>query len=304
MTYSEVDSRTISGTGVLLLPGNSSNIRVLKLEVDVLRDKEETFESFKYFPSRSRKATCVLMQDDYVVEEITIDYARRCFYFYADITGQNLIALKCAYKGVLESFANLGTALGLNVISVVNKIEDYKSLEFNFNRFVFVCEGSTAIKATLYSLEYEDDCESLDTQPPPEPPSEPPEIVPPGTPLEVSEPYPDDTITNPDPLDDFPEPPTFPAGEPCQAVDIVLTLTFRRPDNSLTTTVFNLQRWGTIQRVVFSSPLPITGSYGVSLEDRGNRNTQSCQPTNIFPIIGGLTGADTLISVDANISFP
>lgn len=210
--------RLISGTGVLRLNPQSGDTRYVRIYIDVIRFPKEPYLSNKYSPQRSRYATMSAMRQDYVIAEMTIDYAKRSFDFVHDLTGQNLIAVKCQYKGVLESFVNLGTALGLTVTQVEDKIKDYAFLDNSWDELQFRCEPGVALQVRAWTLQYDDDCESADKKkPPPPPPPLPP--VPPGMPIgDISPPYPDDPTTSPDPLDSElfpPEPPD--EGEECQS---------------------------------------------------------------------------------------
>ena len=215
------EDRLISGTGVVRLPEDIEDPRYLRLCIDVVRKVPEPFGSNKYTPQRSRYATCSFMRDGYVIAEATVDYERRCFDFVSDIAGQALIAIKCAYKGILETFVNLGNALNLIPFIIANNIEDYEHLNLFWDEAVVTCEGSTALQARLYVLEHDDDCESSDPfkPPPPEPPLPP---VPPNTSIgSISPPYPDDDFTSPNPLDEFlPEPPI--GGEDCLLYNVTV----------------------------------------------------------------------------------
>ena len=209
-----VEERLISGTGLLRVPGVVEDTRYLRLNIDVIREVPEPFKSFKWEPSRSRYCTLAFMRDGYVIEEQPVDYKRRQFEFVADSPGQALIAIKCMYKGLLETFVNLGNALILIPFIVDNKIEDYENLRLLWDEVRVVCEGSTAVQVRLFALRYDDDCDSSDERKLPPPPPPLPQ-VPPGTGIgSISDPYDEDDVTNPNPIDDLPEPPTI-EGEQC-----------------------------------------------------------------------------------------
>lgn len=212
------EDRLISGIGSVRVPDDIEDPRYLRLCIDVIREVPEPHESFKYTPTRSRYCTCSFMRDGYVIAEETVDYKKRCFDFVSDVSGQTLIAVKCAYKGILETFVNLGNALNLAPFIIANNIEDYEHLNLFWDEVQITCESTTAIQARLYVMEYDDDCESSDPfkPPPPEPPLPP---VPPGTSIgSISQPYDEDDPTSPNPLDELEPDPT--EGEECAIYEI------------------------------------------------------------------------------------
>lgn len=232
------EDRTISGTGLVRVPSDIEDPRYLRLCIDVIRQVPEPHESFKYTPTRSRYATCNFMRDGYVIAEETVDYEKRCFDFVSDISGQTLIAVKCAYKGILETFVNLGNALNLGPFIIANNIEDYDHLNLFWDEVQITCESTTAIQARLFVMEHDDDCESSDPFKPPPPPPALPQI-PPGTSIgSISRPYEDDNVTNPNPLDELEPPPT--EGEECAQYIVTFTATRQSLAN------LNFQRtiWG------------------------------------------------------------
>jgi hypothetical protein len=119
---------------------------------------------------------------------------------------------------VLQSFANLGAALGLTVVSVVDTIKDYKSLNLVWDEARFVCEGTAALQVRLYRAKYEycDDGAMDEDKPTPPPP--PLSKVPPTTAIgNLSRPYSNDSVTSPAPGDTTAPPPSaFPYGTQCK----------------------------------------------------------------------------------------
>lgn len=215
-----VEERLISGVGVLRVPLGTLDGRYYRLCIDVIREVPQPFESFKYTPTRSRYCTLSFMRDGYVIQEETVDYKKRCFDFVSDIAGQTLIAVKCMYKGLLQTFVNLGNALILFPFVVDNKIEEYEHLNLFWDEVLVTCESTTAVQVRLFILNHADDCESSDPFRPPPPPNPLPE-VPPGTGIgTISPPYDLDPFTSPNPLDEGvePEEPLF--GEECQGYQI------------------------------------------------------------------------------------
>lgn len=249
-----VQDRTISGTGVLRIVNPPSDVRRYTLYIDLIRESKPDYRSKKYAPNRQRIATMVLLRDGYVVGEEPIDYEKRRFDYILDIAGQNLIAIKCAYKGTLQSFANLGTALGLTVVQVTDLIKDYKSLNLLWDEARFVCEGSAAIQVRLYRSKYEKcDNDSQDEDKPSPPPPPLPKVPPDSAISDISRPYPDDDITSPNPGDSVAPPPSvFPYGTSCKRYKVYAYL---QPVNGLGQPVGNpqfgagLRVWGKVESV-------------------------------------------------------
>lgn len=196
-----ITTRFISGTGVLSFPESSTNSRFRYCLVDVVRKPTNEYTNRSYPIPKSRYGNILLLQQDYVLGEIPIEYPNMYISGVADITGQNLIAIKCAYEGILESIANLARALNLTVTSVVDLIKEYESLNLLWDELQFSCFADTLIKVSLYSVDYEAcDTDSIRQRRFPRFPRKP-DPVPPGTPSYVDAPLDDDNFTEPFPGD-------------------------------------------------------------------------------------------------------
>jgi len=219
-----IETRLISGTGLVRVPSGNDKRRYYSLVLDVIREPLAQSISFRYSPPRQRYATIVLLKDGYVLQEIPMDYKRRRIDFVLDVPGQTLIAVKCAYEGILTTFANLGNALLLPTISVTNLIADFPNLNLLWDEAQIVCEGSTALQVKLLADEYNrcNDASVDEKKPPPPPPPLPP--VPPGTPIgSISPPYDaQDTVTVPNPIDAV-EPGGLPQGERCSKYEVLVS---------------------------------------------------------------------------------
>jgi len=225
----QVQQRRISGRGILLVPqADTDKRRMLTLTTEVVRKPKNEYLNSAYYPSKSRYGTLVFLRQDSVVGEVAISYPMQDFDFIADISGQVLKATQCSYEGVLQSFANLGDALGLTVTNITDNIKDWGALDLLFDKVCVVCYGDTAIDLTLYQLNF-DACPNQNPPPKkprsPKPPTPP---IPPGSPLQgddaVSPPYDpltnDDGATQPYKDDQFPEPPT--EGDVCVKYTVVI----------------------------------------------------------------------------------
>lgn len=226
LTLSE---RRISGTG-LILPDSADLIhRRYTLFADIIRKPLTPYLNRESEPPETYYGVISLMKNDYVLQTLPIKYDAQIWYFDADISGQTLIAVKCEYLGVLESFANLGTALGLTVTLVENTIGDYRNLPLQWDSINIKCFADCAIQFVLKALTY-DFCETDYKDPaiPAQPPAKP-EIVSPGVGTDVSDPYPGDGVTDPVQIDkDFVPPPL---GNVCQAYTLRFTVQFQVGEN-------------------------------------------------------------------------
>lgn len=223
----ELARRIISGKGVLRLDKSSNDFKkakVITVFADVLRPPINGYANYNYNPPRGRFATLNFMYEGYVVKSESMDFDSQAWMFYPEINYQTGYALQCSYQGVLESFANLGLALGVTPISIENKIEDWTHTDLFWDEILVVCYADTAITLIAESVRY-DLCPDQEDKEPDSPPSPPnlPDPVPPGEPLgdgtnpPVSppydgendsgntEPFPDDSDTEPPPPDPTPD---------------------------------------------------------------------------------------------------
>jgi hypothetical protein len=212
------EERIISGSGVLRVPPENWGDRAFALYFNVIREVPQPNPSFKYIPERSRYATINLMQDGYVVEELTLDFPKRVFYRIADPSGQALFYAKCAFSSTIQTIVSLGLALDLEFEEFepsADENKDFQPLRLPWNEVFVRCEGSTALQVLLYSVPYAT-CDFGELTIAPPIPDEITERVPPGETIgDISPPYEeDDDITDPAEIDQ-PEPGTGQTGTPC-----------------------------------------------------------------------------------------
>jgi hypothetical protein len=175
--------------------------------LDVIRKPINIYLNRNWSPDRSRYATLTFFRNDYIVNSTDMEFPRQSFETVADPAGQALIAIKCSYAGVLQTFFNLGNALLLPSISVTNLIEEFENLNLNWDEVRIKCYADTAIQARLFKLNYDTCDPDADDQFQPPPPPPPLPEVPPGTSIaDISPPYddePDTAETQPNPIDEF-----------------------------------------------------------------------------------------------------
>lgn len=195
--------RRISGTGILRMPDEAISARRIIINADIIRPPKTKYENYSSEPPESFYAKICLMKGSYLHSTFDYKFESQEWIFTPDEAGQILIAIKCAYDGILETFFNLGNALELPSISLNNTIKDYLQLPLPWDAIKVKCYADTALQLSMKSIPY-DVCkpEYKNTQPPGEPPTQPTK-VPPGTPVSISTAYDNtDTTTQKHPIDD------------------------------------------------------------------------------------------------------
>jgi hypothetical protein len=231
MEYELIQERNISGRGLLRVPTDVRKNRAYLLYADVIREPINKYLNLNYNPARSRYGALTFFRKDYLVHHAPIEFPRQVWDGVNDVCGQTLLAVKCAYDGVLDSLINLSIAisqtpggLGLIPISKVNLIKDYENLRMAWDECRLVCYADTAIRLQLYRLQY-DVCnpEFEKDKEPPSPP--PPPVVPPGDSIEgIDDAYDeesDDGNTIPFPGDTPAPPPT--QGTTCVRYNVLVS---------------------------------------------------------------------------------
>jgi hypothetical protein len=210
--YTQLEERIISGTGVLRFPSDKQDSRAANLYLDLIRPPSNRYINKNWNPDKGRLATLVFLRDEYVIEEREVVYPQQSFEFVPDISGQTLIAVKCAYEGLLRSYLNLVECIPVCFPTTVdNFIKDFDSLSNFWDECRIVCYGESAFQVRLMGLSYDTCNEQSRKSRKPKPPSTPtPPPVAPDEPVVVSPPYAGDVVTNPYPTDDStpPLPPT------------------------------------------------------------------------------------------------
>lgn len=204
-----ITERIISGKGVLKIPQENLKDRFWTIFIDVIRNPINEYKSFDWNPTKSVYARMVFRRRGYVIDYRLIEFEQEVLDYILDVSGQTLIATKCAYEGVLQSFANLGNALLLPTISVSNLTTEMASLQLGFDEVLFNCYSSTGLQIRLFSTRYETCGEDNPPTQNPPPPPPPRNKIPPNTPIaDISAPYDPDTNddgnTKPYTIDELP----------------------------------------------------------------------------------------------------
>lgn len=204
-----LQTRKISGKGVLKIAPEETGKRYYLVRVDLLRDTITPYRNFNWNPPRGKYAYMTFLRNSRVIDSRALEFPNTEIQLIPDICGQALIALKCHFDGVNQSFINLGTALGAIYISQANPIKDYLNLDLGWDEIRFCCYADIAIQVSLYASDY-DTCnpEYALADRGGEPP-EIPDVLPPNSPVDdISAPYDlstsDDGNTAPNDLDSTP----------------------------------------------------------------------------------------------------
>lgn len=217
--YELLEQRVVSGLGNIRLPNTVEDYRQIIWVAEVLRDPRNQYLNGDWFPEKSLYARVVFDSRGDVVNSCLMEFPNMRWIDTPDVASQALIATQCAYKGILQTFFNLGNALLLPSISIQNDISAYTTLLPTWDRMIFKCYGDTALRLSVYTLN-NDRCgsDSGDSQNPLTTPVRipRPEVVPIGTPVQVSPPYP--TVGNLyEPTEPF-EGDTEPPPQPCVTI--------------------------------------------------------------------------------------
>lgn len=280
--WEQIESRTVSGQGVLRVPALNNKFRAVILYCDVVRPPKNKYVNKNWNPERGKYAFLTFVRNEYVIGHDAMEFDRQSWDGIQDISGQTLIAVKCAYDGILQTFVNLSIALaatpggvGLMPINKVDLIKDYENLANSWQEVRIKCYADTAVQARLFALKYDSCTPDRDDERPPPPPPSPPPPVPPGTPLNnISPPY--DRFTN-DNRNTVPFPGDTPGIPPNACQDVTI---FLRADWLLngSPTTYNGQVTG--KASVINAYIDEVSSGGSSIfvvDRRGPSN--SCLPT-------------------------
>lgn len=292
-TLTQIEERLISGTGTIRVPSSSAKNRVLVLLCDIIRQPKNRYRNYNWSPDRGRYAALTFLRNGYVQKEDELVYARQQWVEIPDVTSQNLIALKCAYDGILQSFINLGNAIPFVFPTyTVDLIKDYEYLQYGWDSVNLRCYADTAVQVRLFSLQHDTcDPEKDDPAQPPPPPPPLPE-TPPGTGIaDIDDPYDDDDdITDPHPIDDEAKipPSPFPVGEACQRFTVIWTFKIRNNNTGAVTQRPN-------QTAILYAPIagyrftPVGTPQQTEWNCRGQFPQQDCQPGLIWRPIGAVS---------------
>lgn len=259
--YEEIASRNMSGIGTLRIPSDAS-YRDFLIYAQVIRKPINEYGNFDWTPTKSMYARIAFLIDGYVQSSHMMDFTKHIYRIKVDDTGQNLLAIQCAYKGTLQSFVNVVACIpGCVPIGVTDNTAPMSPLTVRTTDIVFSMYADTAINVVLKAVKYDECGDEENSFPPPPPPPPPLDEIPPGTPIDdISPPYDeDDDFTNPNILDE--ENPLgdidLPTGDQCIAYNVSATVLFDG-DNPVTT---ELPFFGEILDIAVRTEDGCTGVY-------------------------------------------
>lgn len=280
--------RVVSGKGVILCPPSSVGYRYQSLSCEVIRDATGSYRSYRYSPEKGQFANICFMKDGYVINQVRMEFLKQRFVSYPDVTGEILLALRCAQYSELRSFYNTDKLITGSAILQNNPIKDFAPLDFGWDEALVDCFADCAIALHLFTEDY-DSCvvvgeENLPPSPPPHSPPLPPPVpkVDVGVPLpsvgqnSLSVPYDgknDNGKSIPNPLDvapPLPPNPNFPLGKPCQRIDIKVEIKFNAQAGGQPT-IYPIGIYGEFSGSVEVDNLYSAGGFsiGVKIECRG-----------------------------------
>jgi len=209
--YVQLETRRISGSGLLIVPPSIIPYRKYWLFADLIRAPRSPYLNLKSNPPESFFGKLCFLNKGRVVRLESVDFAGQAWEFEPDISGQVQIALKCAIDVNNQTSINLGLSLGAPPITVENPLEAFSIQPLNWEEVRLVCFAESAVRLELWAQPYEF-CSPYSVPIADSAPDiEFPEEIAPGTPLEgdnaVSPPYDGDNdsgITIPNPIDSFP----------------------------------------------------------------------------------------------------
>lgn len=293
--WETIQERRISGKGVLQVPTDVVKNRAFILFATVIREPKNKYANYNYNPPKGRYATLTFLRQGYVLDVRPMEYSMQVWDGVNDVSGQTLIAVKCAYEGILQTFYNLSLALGetpggqgLTPLAITDLIKNYENLRLAWDEIRVQCYADTAISLRLDRLKY-DVCDiEKDKDKPPPPPPEPEPPIPPGTPIQdLSPPYKegddlegDDGNTNPFP-GDTPPPPPNPAPDGLYLEVTVVFMQRGFPDpityKKLTHAPYYVEHHDGLIRLIGSTPgKPYTEDYFIIGAGRG-QTPPGCQ---------------------------
>jgi len=270
-----VERRRISGKGILIVPEDKRDFRRYTLTSSLLRTPINQFTDRDWNPQRSFFGNMVFFRDGTVIRDEPIIWEQQAWDFYPPYDGQTQLALNCAYQGILASFVNLGTALGLTVVSVQNEINAFTQLVDMWDTVQVKCFSSSAVELILFAEDFHlcadqpknpsppPKREPDDPPPPPEPPFEPPDPENPENPrvpppiTDISPPYEgEDDGGNTVPFQgDENEPPGPPTeGLPCGRYEVTMKYTLTQAPFPGDVQTVKVRAFGVIGQFTFSLP--------------------------------------------------
>lgn len=213
--FTKVQSRKISGKGILKVPDEALEARAWGLIATVDRLPINSYLNNDYNPPQQKFGTLTFLRDENVIRTEDIVFQNQSWDIYPPYDIQNFLALKCAYQGILQTFANLGNALSLPPIILTNQIKEWDYLVNYADTIQVVCWSSTVLILDLYTQDTISCDDEVNKKPkkPPKPPESPPPPKPPtqGVPPTPNIPTPDPDISPP--YDPDPNDPTGSTGD-------------------------------------------------------------------------------------------
>lgn len=296
--FEEIETRTISGSGVLRLPRQPQRYRYFRVYFSVVRPPFYDYQNFEWFPEKGFYARISAMSSRFVISEFEMQRYNEVKDYRCEEEADYLVnPLICAISTLNQNILAIAQVLGVPPTGVPQPI-NWDRVSIQPDRLQIECRDDTALSVRLFGVRFVNDCgnnddESVVDPPVSEPPPPPP--FPPGLPIEeISPPYPDDEFpqdTRPFPDDKIPDEfPDLPFGEPCEVIVVTGTVEQRdRDTNEVLRFPFTRLLYGTLEgfRTVSDNTSTDTNSYSFDGFCRGRQDDGGqCQPEPFWqPII-------------------
>lgn len=175
----ELVTRTVSGKGLIKVPGTALGLRQYYLDIEVIRQPSKYYRSLAVNPEESffgKIALCASREgnnaDIAVLEVFDVKYSTQRWVYTPDVCGQALLSLKCVYDGILDTFVNFAVALNLVPFQRDNLIKEHEVLSLQWDTIKIQCFADTALQIKLSAIDYAY-CKPEDKRNSPPPPPKP-----------------------------------------------------------------------------------------------------------------------------------
>lgn len=160
---SEILRRRVSGKGLLIIPEENRKWKQLWLTVVEVRPPQNQYKNFEWNAEESLYGRVQWTGKNGIMQTYLCKYPLQTWEIWNNQAGQNLLAQKCVYDGILDTFVNLGNALNLLPIIRENDIENWKIQLCPVESILWNSYSTGAVELILTGENYEF-CNAADVQ--------------------------------------------------------------------------------------------------------------------------------------------
>lgn len=201
--WEKVGEVVMSGAASInLLELSDKLYRVYVLSVEIMRDSASEYINKRHLPYRGYYGNFAISKDGFVTYFADINYPLQRWTLPYDLCNELQRMIPCIDQEIMQSIANLGTALGAIPISIENETSEWLVLDFGPDTIQFSFEPGVGAFVSLWGVPL-DVCNELPSAPPPPAhppkPSDPPPPPPPapGQPVPQRLPFRNNILTPP-----------------------------------------------------------------------------------------------------------